>query len=110
MREIKFRAWNPTKNRMSAPYEPLGNGYLNGTRPTFWPKNMVFMQYTGLRDKNGKEIYEGDILRHYPHWDDGRTISEATMISPWYCGDWSIEPEETEVIGNVWENPELIKP
>lgn len=54
MREIKFRAWDLEK--MSAPF-PLGSILIGG-----WT-SAVIMQYTGLHDQNGKEIYEGDVLR-----------------------------------------------
>lgn len=72
--------------------------------------DFVLMQFTGLKDKNGKEIYEKDILKHEAHWSDGSEQSIADMVSPFFCGDWSIEPTDCEVIGNIYENPELLKP
>jgi len=63
MREIKFRSWDGSK----IDYEPLVSTYDPSVNDEFYfassgQSGLVFMQYTGLKDKNGKEIYESDIL------------------------------------------------
>src|SRR3989304_9140917 len=75
------------------------------------------MQYTGLKDKNGKEIYEGDILRTNEHidfivWNEKKcgfsySNDKSNMSLPqWFeHGQYS----GTEIIGNIYENPELLK-
>lgn len=68
MREIKFRAWHqegltkPEDNKFSMTYWKLGQGLDNSW---FYTHAKAVMQYTGLKDKHGVEIYEGDLLRHY---------------------------------------------
>ena len=101
MREIKFRAWNKRMKRM----EP--------TR-AFDTKQFPVMQFTGLLDKNGKEIYEGDILSAgdggiftvdfpYAAWAFSATPSSKYIAYP---APWS-NAKRMEIIGNIYENPEL---
>lgn len=117
MRELKFRAWDKTnKEMLFAELDELYGGELDrGHHFTDWGN---VMQYTGLKDKNEKEIYEGDILEmgdNYPcevKYDsgsckyqaheygnrDGERVHEMDAYTvPW------------KVIGNIYENPELLK-
>ena len=82
-------------------------------------ENNILMQCTGLKDKNGKLIYEGDILKQpdgiidYVYWSDGCYIHNGTAITNYdvaYQGDnWAKEVNTHEVIGNIYENPELLE-
>jgi uncharacterized phage protein (TIGR01671 family) len=90
---------------------------VDGTRTYFREMSLdpdtILMQYTNLKDKNGTEIWEGDLVRIKIHGDD-------PLISPIefaHAGFWPIDydteygwpaPDELEVIGNIYENPELM--
>ena len=77
-------------------------------------------QYTGLIDKNGKKIFEGDILRHADEtilktvWNDrkygfaAQCVKGSVLLKDCKWGLWEFESDEVEVIGNVFDNPELL--
>lgn len=96
MREIKFRAWDG-----KTMWESISD------LDTDW----TLMQFTGLKDKNGKEIYEGDYLT-CRHRDEGAVEWRDDMAAfSWEPGqNWGeIEVNfcEIEVIGNIYENPNM---
>lgn len=105
-REIKFRAWLNVQKEML--YEDLFGAEKFGGR------DCEIMQFTGLKDKNGKEIYEGDIVarEQNPMTDDTgyyeEVIPELQRFFHLY-GEHIIVPEDMIIIGNIYENPELIK-
>lgn len=126
MREIKFRAWNTKTKEMGVPFQPLQKTYMQDNK-SLWPDGMVFMQYTGLKDKNGKEIYEGDMFQCISgtgatmmqgkiYFDDGCFRMKYGYQKPKkndrkdYFLSCSIDYGVTktlEVVGNIYENPEL---
>lgn len=123
-REIKFRAWD--ERTMFYPSQitfescswhvDKGRGVSIPSQP-----HITLMQFTGLHDKNGKEIYEGDICRlvnaegyeHYENMAGIRAVewnneNMALQFSGYVPLKWGGR-ESIEVIGNIYQNPELLK-
>ena len=132
MRDIKFRAYYPTLG-LSAPFE-LGRYPKWGNKTlSYWAKKCKFEQFTGLLDKDGKDIYEGDILRFSINDNefniaickfgtvdkkivdafDG-SIRDAKITGFYFaidgfpCFPFDFFPY-AEVIGNIHSNPELLE-
>jgi uncharacterized phage protein (TIGR01671 family) len=141
MREIKFRAWDLVTKTMK---EVRGIFYFRGDELKMVNitenRRFEFMQFTGLKDSKGKEIYEGDIVRFYEQGydpnepDEERIEPETTTVLIYWnengkclAIDWDYEDSRFapvgwgyewilnsefdyhEVIGNIYENPELLK-
>lgn len=118
-REIKFRAWDGTEM-----YTPIigQDGKIYRSDRDFEDGNYAphddLMQYTGLKDRNGKEIYEGDVLefpegdRHEVNYDNMVASFMLTQRKPgatYSNGFDMIDAHESQVIGNIYENPELLE-
>lgn len=109
MREIKFKAWNKWHKNMFHVYcldfdnDIAGcKSINNGTTHTFGFIDLELLQLTGLKDKNGKDIYEGDIVYLAGYGDcqcefPFLELYEAVM-----------EDDIGNIIGNIYENPELL--
>ena len=110
MRQIKFRAWNHVTKKYFTPSElRCENGEFVYT--TACDGKFALEQFTGLKDKNGEEIYEGDLMTHPEFGEDDvllvQIIDGCTYASGWDCvRTWL---DQGEVIGNIHENPEMIK-
>jgi len=122
MREIKFRAWHHDERKMwvNIGTDGLGGIILDTRNMRLQPLkgNAILMQYTGLKDNNSKEIYEGDLVRlrnhsTYPYevyWD-GRDSSFRMRFNREMQFDKTsllLFAQHGEVIGNIYENPELL--
>jgi uncharacterized phage protein (TIGR01671 family) len=142
MREIKFRAWNIEikemiylENSGLQFFDFEGNYSLGFTvdgysgfwaheqydSPTKKAKLFPIMQYTGLKDKNGKEIYEGDLCLLYNPYNGLPALGCAQVIFSYaYVGGWVLtsnhgdllnigtRTKDIEIIGNIHKNPDLL--
>lgn len=102
MREIKFRAWAIASREMFYPDANDGWEITNG-KITPLP-NTVLMQYTGLKDKNGKEIYEGDICKCPGNHGIIKFENGGFFMNGWSLGKCI---HEIEIIGNIHEKIKL---
>ena len=145
-RELKFRIWSGIKRDWLNSCVIGDNGIplllyvevnddknIHNRVYTIENLNPVIQQYTGLLDKSGKEIYEGDIIE--THIFDGETLSEYKYVlmvywddlfNQWWAKDKNLDPylcqrfpfyggryeillEKTEIVGNIFENKDLLK-
>ena len=121
MREIKFRVWDKVNKKYYREcdflsFRPGGIRFMwtdyeeDEQMVTDLPNgSFELLQFTGLHDKNGVEIYEGDVLREQD------AVVDIFMVE-WHVNDidcgWNISPSDTwysEVIGNIHDNPELLE-
>lgn len=154
MREIKFRAWDLDNGGMWYTHRDCDDGewgkswYFDEEKGVAFSEYMmrdiceggehvqkdewhqpkqILMQYTGLKDKNGKEIYEGDVIQGWDRTDEYGSGFHYQSFVEWsdYEGMWVAVDKDLEgyvveqfplydyqfdkVIGNIYENPELLK-
>ena len=131
MRELKFRAWKEVNGKMHrwiCPPIPRASDFIEISRDmdirNFIKGADVIEQYTGLKDKNGKEIYEGDIV----HYTERIAPNKSSTYEVYYDRThamYALSPvdgkidvgefygyimrQQYEVIGNIHENPELLE-
>ena len=124
LREIKFRCWDKKckqEDLQMFSWEEMKDTQMNDFFSNH-NKRYKLMQYTGLKDKNGMEVYEGDIVR-----EQRKRFKDKHFVAKWNngIGSYTFKPvdksatswpcfnigtvENLEVVGNIYENPELLK-
>lgn len=145
-RQLKFRAWQREEDEEYSRMISSEQGVLTAIKHVYGgtgiatgsgfsdinnqpePGRYELMQYTGLKDKNGNEIYEGDIVK--THFSFNHNVEQGPFIITWnkdkamfegvkpeknkddYLRRFSFFPEQEfiyEIVGNIYENPELLK-
>lgn len=124
MRRIKFRTWEPESEM--GKHGNMSYDQDFALSQILHPDGCIVMQFTGLLDKRGKEIYEGDIVRYkddwgieeMEDWESAKYITDEIFFDEnraqfypkglFNNGYWPIPQQELEVIGNIYENPELL--
>ena len=123
-RQIRFRVWNPTEKKMTYP-EPASltcaiglDGCLFNAEELMPLDGAILMLSTGLTDKNGREIFEGDLIRwvwmNHDHWQESTDIVEWDDLDAGFSffhddSEYGreIEAEHAMVIGNIYEHPNV---
>lgn len=134
MRELKFRAYEKTRKVMDYTDKDLRVDFSDGSEPyvcnsKFDFEDYVLMQFTGLKDCKGKDIYEGDIIKYIP-WNYPKTWDKLWQVKNDGCNFYlefeTPSPKDPafkdsgiteilmvnkscEVIGNIYENLELLE-
>ena len=114
MREIKFRAWDKNINKMfygeeGFDFEPDGCILLNYIQVTNQAgKNFELMQYTGLKDENGIEVFEGDIVKVISGLIAEVVFLNYSWLLKWESTNYYPFGQRVEIIGNTYENSDLL--
>jgi uncharacterized phage protein (TIGR01671 family) len=114
MKNYKFRAWDKKNKKMTDEFDftDFDGDYFAAN--DIYLSDMEIMQYIGIEDKNGKEIYEGDIIV-YKDFNDEQKLKKIISLQEFFEEKGYAENEFGEdwenniiVIGNIYENPELL--
>lgn len=114
MKDIRVRVWDTKTKKMSHGMNlPQLAGYIAGIYPRLG--NEVYLESLGHIDKNGREIFDGDIVKLPQRYSGDNHYKESVAEVVWDHDGWYVEKQGEcdykwfEVIGNKYENPELLK-
>lgn len=123
MRQIKFRAWDTILCEMydlrGFAFDKRANGFgviyfAEGGFKTFGPGEILLLEFTGLLDKNGVEIYNGDIMRTEGDMKEAIPVVKVTWQNGHFAaggilGAGDYDGSDVVIIGNIHEHPELLE-
>lgn len=125
MREIKFRAWDKAEKEMFMPDTENNNenffaGFVNGVLRCSESQydeddDFILMQYTGLKDRNGREIFEGDLVNNEDNetaviiYETGSFLLQYPDSPLDFDSLFDFQDDRLEIIGNIYQNPELLE-
>ena len=124
-RQLKFRAWDTVARKFTYPDKGYQGHYVLTLNGEFWNlqngsggDEYVVQQWTGLNDSKGNEIYEGDIISYLQHLFNAspdkypvktKEVKWKNMKGCWNVYESQAGEDNLEVIGNIFENSELLK-
>ena len=118
-RVIKFRAWHKRLEQISSNTQTISEIYDNESGTNV--EDVIWLQYTGLKDKNGIEIYDGDVVTAKTNthpaenlagviiFEDGEYLIEQDDDKFPVCSLSAVDRLTLKAIGNIYENPELLE-
>jgi hypothetical protein len=112
LRELRFRQYNPRSNSFHYWGYIDDDTFISPIEGSMYAQ--YNQQYIGLNDRNGREIYEGDIVEIPAHWSQTMSLRQVVeyvgaTFYPFDDSDWGWGSDYSEVIGNIHENPELLE-
>lgn len=121
----KFRAWDKTHKKLGLIDADMQDGYFRSVKildedEDDWQEseNFILMQSTGLKDKNGTEIFEGDALKNNDYPNQTFICKHSRLQASFQAESlnglltlslWKDEERDWQVLGNIYENPELME-